>query len=99
MQLHYNSSSLATILSVKDVAAIPGVFITMDTREEQSMLVHYNSDIFRFKQCKDGLYFYDTADNYNSSTVTDYSLLQSVNDNRKFYTRQEIKGADDARHL
>ena len=43
LQLHYNSSSLATILSVKDVALIPGVYITMDTREENSMLVHYGS--------------------------------------------------------
>ena len=55
LNLHFNSSSLATILLVKDVASIPGVYITMDTREENALVVHYGSQMYKFNQCEDGL--------------------------------------------
>jgi hypothetical protein len=62
------------------------------------MLVHHNSSVFRFQECDDGLYFYDTANcNTNKSDVTNYSFLETVDENSKFFSANEIKGALHAR--
>ena len=57
----------------------------------------------KFKQCKDGLYYFDTdrADlhvfNYSSDELPNYSLLQTVAKNKEFLARDEIEAADQAR--
>ena len=39
MNVHFNQNSMATILSFKEVADIPGVRITMDINQERAMMV------------------------------------------------------------
>ena len=61
MKVHFNKNSMATILSFKEVADIPGVRITTDTKQEIAMTVSLgNGKTFKFKECESGLYFYDT---------------------------------------
>ena len=52
---------MATILSFKEVADIPGLRITTDTKQEILMTVSLgNGRTLKFKECESGLYFYDT---------------------------------------
>ena len=97
MTIHHNPDSMATILSVKDVGNIPGVQITMDTLKEKAIIVKHDNNIFKFKECKDGLYYYDTAQDKVNYDVTNYSFLETVADNSKFFSADEIKGAMRAR--
>ena len=46
---------------LKHVAAIPGVFVTMDTCKEKAMIVHLpNGNEIKFSEYVDGLYYYHT---------------------------------------
>ena len=61
MKVHFNKNSMANILSFKEVADILGVRITPDTKQERLVIVYLgNGRTFRFKDCKSGIYFYDT---------------------------------------
>ena len=73
----------------------------MDTREENALVVHYGSQMYKFNQCEDGLYFFDTNHKSTNPPVNCYSvnLLQSVNDNKKYYTAREVQGAEAAQKL
>ena len=63
------------------------------------MLVHVGpATILVFKQCGSGLYYHDTA-NQTSSAVIDYSFLSTVSQNKEYFSRAEIEGADQARIL
>jgi hypothetical protein len=63
-------------------------------------MVHVRPDIIlRFQQCGSGLYYYDTAANENNSNVISYSFLSTVRNNKDYFNRQEIEGADKARIL
>ena len=96
MDVHVNEESLATILSLKDVAALPGVRVTMDTEVENAMIVNN-------VQCSDGLYYFDTAnaekhiitDNDNKDNTFAYSFLTTVNENKQFFhvrkSKEQIK--------
>ena len=114
LSVHFNPDSMANILAMKDVASIPGVRITYDSAKERLILVHFNKCIYRFTECKEDLYFYDTkSDKVECTkvpgainkehkdklveTVTPYSFLSTVESNKLYYTRQEIKGAEDTR--
>ena len=104
LPVHFNSNSLANILSLSDVANLPGARITMDSTVEKAINLHHNGVTLKFEECSDGLYFLDTS-KYNPTkpSVTSYSkslsLLQTVNSNKEFYTKREIKGAEKARAL
>jgi len=90
---------LATIISLKDVANLPGCKVTMDTGFECVIVVTMrDGNIFKFSECDSGLYYLD-ADNLKSNkcTVIGYSALQTVAGNKKFYTNEEIHRADKAR--
>ncbi len=52
---------MANILSMKDVVSIPGVKVTYDSTKERALIVHFNNCIYKFKECAEGLYYYDTA--------------------------------------
>jgi hypothetical protein len=92
--VHFNDQSMDTILSVKDVANLDSVHITMDTSKEKAMLVHHQSKVLKFRECDDGLYYYDTAEhNHNNVELTNYSFLETVADNSNFFSTDEIKGA------
>jgi len=63
------------------------------------MLVHISKDtIIRFIKC--GNYF-DTSIicKTNNNNITEYSFLSTVKDNKAYFHRREIEGADQARIL
>ena len=106
MKFHLKKNSMAKILSFKEVADIPGVSITTDTEKEISMTVSLgNRRTLKFKECESGLYFHDTEKETNNveeinninSDVIDYSYLQTVQENKKFLTKEELARASKAR--
>ena len=107
VRVHYNPDSIATILALKDVASIPGCYITMDTRVAREMRVTFeDGKTYLFKECGDGLYFYNTADNAGvdednsiNPTVNSYSFLQTVASNENLYSKADITKAQEARAL
>jgi hypothetical protein len=74
----------------------------MDTSKERAMLVHVSKDtIIRFSDCGDGLYYFDTStirNNINNDVIS-YSFLSTVKDNKAYFHKREIEGADKARIL
>ena len=132
LKVHFNEESMANILSMKDVASIPGVRVIYDSSAERAILVHFNNCIYKFKECREGIYCFDTTSGPEKckklavvnetkkvkfgpekcekvaivdetkkdkliGAVTPYSFLSTVESNKQYYTRQEIKGAEDAR--
>ena len=92
---------MTNILSMKDIVSLPGVQVTFDSLKERAMLVHYKDEVYKFKECAEGLYYYDTVNskpNKSKSDVTSYSFLETVKDNKEHYTSHEIKGAKLARN-
>ena len=65
------------------------------------MLVHVSEDnIIRFTKCGNGLYYFDTSTIRNTNNnVTEYSFLSTVKDNKAYFHKREIEGADNARIL
>ena len=61
MTVHFNQNSMATILSFNEVTDIPGVRINTDTNQECVVTVTpQNGKYVKLKECKSGIYFYDT---------------------------------------
>ena len=97
-EVWYNPNSMINILSFNDVSE--KFRITMDTAEENAILVHVdeeNGRVMRFKSIDAGLYILDANDN---DFVNHYSYLNVENDNAiEYYSRREIDKADEARRL
>ena len=110
--VHFNPVSLATILSLKAVAELPSVHITMDTAKESSILVHMTGAPYsKFLQCEEGLFYLDT-DNLDAhrvevnsgikpksqvSSYLDACFIKTVAVNKKFFTKHEITLANGKR--
>ena len=58
---HLNAESMANILSLKDLASVDGVRITMDTKKERSVLIEFLNTLFKCHECDDGLYYLDLS--------------------------------------
>ena len=105
LQVYYKKDSLANIIALRDVANIPGVSITMDTSKERAIMVKVDEEkSFKFLECPDGLYHFDTSNILNkcSKTKTDvipYSFAMTVAENKKYFTKREIAGAEEAHRL
>ena len=110
MEVHYNEGSIANVLSLKDITNIPGVHVTMDTLKEKAMLVHLlEGKKKKFRECDEGLYFYDTSSNNNKNKykVNKYSkkcqrqgsLFTTIEENKIMFTKEQINKADFARSL
>ena len=98
LKVHFNTHSIANILSLSDVANLPDTKITMDTSQERAMLLHHGDKVFKFIECIDGLYYLDT--NLKSkSTVSNYSFINTVEGNKSQFTKRDIAGADRAREI
>lgn len=112
VNMHFCASSIATILSMKDIANIPGVRIKMDTALDRTIFVEYKGKSYKFKECDDGLYYLDVTDKFghtlttNKNQVEEYSylpdlgecsFLQTVNEKQSQYTKRQIKLAEKAR--
>ena len=79
---------------LKDISKITGGRINTDTSKERDMIVtSSNRNLFRFKQCASGLYYYDTKkhdddDATNGTHKTkrnfnSYSMLKTENNNKE----------------
>ena len=102
MKVHFKKNSMANILSLKSVGDIDGVRIVLDTSVGTSFYVSTtNGTVYEFKQFHNGLYYFDTStatrSNKSKTSVTNYSMLQTVDDNKQYFTSNEIKGADLSR--
>ena len=70
-------------------------------------------EVIKFLACKDGLYYHDVSTkNKSKASVNSYSqpknnvddikslmLVSTVNNNKVFYTKKQIKSADDAKDI
>ena len=102
--VHFNADSMANILSLKDIASLSDVRIRIDTDQDCAIFVELGDKMWQFSECRDGLYYYDTAQNLNEenkskAAITHYSNLSTVNANKEFFTSNEIKGVNDAREM
>eukprot|EP00957_Ditylum_brightwellii_P029029 2193201-Ditylum_brightwellii.AAC.1 len=104
MKVHFNENTMATVLSLSDVVSLDGVHLTMNTLKERAILVHLSDDkVIKFKECDDGLYYFDTAAPLahfvgvtSNNGVISYLFLQTVAENLKYYSKQEIEGVEEA---
>ena len=111
LPIYYNPKSIANILSLKQVASVPDVRITMDTFKERAIFVTLpDGKKMKFKECDNGLYYYDTKDELKlpnnksiKEEVKSYSkqvnFLSTVAENKSLFSRKEIQGAKNARIL
>ena len=102
IKVHVNEKSMANILSLKDVARLEEVRVTMDSKKERSISVHLSSGLtYVFWEGEDGLYYFDTGnpDNHIRNTSSHYSFLSTVASNKLSFTKAQIRGADAARAL
>ena len=54
---------METIISLKYVSYILGVRMNMDTARDKAIIVWiYSGNIYRFKQCDECLYYFDTEE-------------------------------------
>jgi hypothetical protein len=53
----------------------------------------------KFIEHKDGLYYYETQLHPPTVTTGVHTLIQTVEENRKFFVKREIEAADKAREL
>ena len=101
MGIFVNDNSMEKIISIKEVADY--LRVTMDTKEDHTMLVHY-SKAYYFKRLGKGLYYIEIS---NPETIplttesgnTDYYLLSTVNANMEYFTHADIEGANISRDL
>ena len=100
LEVHYNVDSLATILSFKKVAGLPGVHVYYDNHVNDVFFLQLpNQFILKFKACEQGLYYLDTT-NLNINDVFHnhhVNFLSTVAHNKEYFTKSEIQGAIKAR--
>jgi len=107
LDVFYNEHSITNIIALFDlIKRVPGIIITLDSREDPSFSATFYTKLYYFAPFRNGLYYFDTrvgprsVNNIKSNTkCSPYSLMQTVADNKKFYTAQKIKGAENARLL
>jgi hypothetical protein len=69
----------------------------MDTGKEPSISIHKtNGKEMIFREHPNGLYYFNTM---SAPETSQTSLLQSVNENTKFFTTQEIDAANTTQDL
>jgi len=107
MDVHFNEKSMATVLSLKEIADLLGYRLTINTSKKRSIFVETDTVTgVKFRQCGSGLYLYDMAqghknslnnNNQNKSDVIDHFSLHTVNKNRDFWNKNKIKKAEKSR--
>ena len=75
--------------------------ITIDTELDTFTNLHlHNGTRIIFKQCGEGLYYFDTNNEaFAEDQTTDYTFLYTVDSNKSCFHIREIKGEDEARIL
>jgi hypothetical protein len=97
----FNCASIAIILSLAEVRKVCRV--TMDTGVESAICVHrLDGSLMEFVEHPCGLFVFDTRssmDPTSSANVPIYTMVTTVADQRKLFTRREVAAADQARDL
>jgi hypothetical protein len=92
----YNSKSIANILSLAEVRKVCRV--TMDSSREPALHVHrLDGTVMKFIEHASGLYVY--APPVSPSRTTAYTMLSTVAEQKKFFSRRKVQAADDAKTL
>ncbi|KAI2502074.1 Reverse transcriptase (RNA-dependent DNA polymerase) [Fragilaria crotonensis] len=92
----FNPASIANILSLADVRKVCRV--TMDTIAEPAMHVHrLDGSTMKFVEHECGLYVYFPSN--SSNNVGAYTLVSTVAEQKKLFSRRDIANADMARTL
>ena len=75
--------------------------ITIYTELDTSTNIHLNNDRrIIFKQCGEGIYYFDTTnDDFSEEQTAEYTFLNTVDSNNSCFHRQYIKGSDEERVL
>ena len=72
----------------------------MDSSKEKAMLLHHKGKVIKFKECVDGLYYWDSSSASHSESkdsITAYSFINTVANNRSRFTQHDhVKGAEKA---
>ena len=97
--VHFKHNYMANILSFKNIYSIPGVRMTIDIEQEDVIVITFkDGNTFKFNPYSNSLFYFDTAtvifNNKPKYLVTNYSLIQTVNANKEFFTVNEIEGVD-----
>jgi hypothetical protein len=97
----FNRALIANILSLAAVRKVCRV--TMDMAIEPALHVHHkDGTVMKFIEQAGGLYVFDSASanagNYSES-ISAYSFLSAIADNKKLFTKREVDAADTARAL
>ena len=74
----------------------------MDTAKVKAMIVHISKNkVLVFKEIGNGFYYHDIAGNVvdNDKYEYDCTFLSTVSKNKEFYSKKEIKIADEVRNL
>jgi hypothetical protein len=93
----YNDRSIANILSLSEVRKV--CTVTMDTSKEPAINVHRkDGSIMSFVEHPSGLYVYQD-NNHSDNNVTAYTLLSTVAEHRRNFSKRQVDDADAARAL
>jgi len=105
----YNPKSLMNILSFAEVSA--KYRVTMDSAEDDSIVVHLSDEKWHFKKMDSGLYLLLNNNKYNTK-VTHYSdnmhtrspiqgsnFLTLISENKAHFTKRELKRVELGREL
>ena len=93
----YNRESIANILSLAEVRKV--CRITMDSADEPAMFVHrLDGTVMKFLEHPSGLYVF-SCNNDTNDNVTGYTMLSTVAEQKKLFSRREIQSANAARDL
>jgi len=79
--------------------------VTMDSLVEKTILVHVNNDmVYKFKEYEQVyIWILNTWINYQNpipqKIVNEYAFFSTVSNDKEYFTRVEIEGADKAHDL
>jgi len=94
----YNPNSIANILSMKEVRKVCRV--TMDTSIEPTLCVHrLDGTTMKFEEQESGLYVFKPNSNASINIYPHCTLVTTIEDNKKMFTRRQVYNADLAREL
>ena len=87
---------MANILSLAEVRKVCRV--TMDSSDEPAMIVHrLDGSEMKFTEHDSGLYVF--KDNFTNAPVSGYTMVTTVAEQKKLFSKREVKAADVARDL
>ena len=110
--VHFKEASMANIICMKTITNIPGARVRMDSITSTSFILELISGkTYKFKQYRNGLYYLDINEVINNSNATinedtnksnatslNYTFLQTVDNNKKYFSNAEINRADKSRY-